>query len=76
MPLRLISQRYLNNNVASITKIHREKYARMYPTTVVLPDGSSIKIRYHEPRHIIKVGSISVHDCKIKDWFLNIILIC
>ncbi|KPI97968.1 39S ribosomal protein L55, mitochondrial [Papilio xuthus] len=47
--------RFLNNNVASITKVHREVYARLYPTTVVLPDGASINIRYHEPRKIIKL---------------------
>lgn len=49
--------RFLNNNVASITKVHREVYARLYPTTIVLPDGASINIRYHEPRKIIKVIS-------------------
>lgn len=50
-----IMRRYLNNNVASVTKVHRELYTRLYPTTVVLPDGSSINIRYDEPRRIIKV---------------------
>lgn len=53
-----ILRRQLNNNVASVTKVHREVYTRMYPTTVVLPDGSSINIRYHEPRRIIKVGNV------------------
>lgn len=48
-------RRNLNNNVATITKIHRDLYTRMYPTNVVLPDGSSINIRYHEPRRIIKL---------------------
>lgn len=48
-------RRYLNNNVASVTKIHRELYTRMYPTRVVLADGASFNIRYHEPRKIIKV---------------------
>lgn len=51
-------KRDLNNNVASITKIHREVYTRMYPTKVVLADGSSINIRYHEPRKIIRVSII------------------
>ncbi|KAJ0179977.1 hypothetical protein K1T71_004568 [Dendrolimus kikuchii] len=27
----------------------------MYPTKVILSDGSSINIRYHEPRRIIKL---------------------
>jgi len=47
--------RCLNSNTASITKVHRKMYARLYPTTVVLPDGSSFNIRYYEPRKIIKV---------------------
>jgi hypothetical protein len=47
--------RCLNSNIASITKVHRKMYARLYPTAVILPDGSSISIRYYEPRKIIKV---------------------
>ncbi|CAH0627230.1 unnamed protein product [Chrysodeixis includens] len=53
--INLCCKSYLHNNVASVTKIHRDIYARMYPTTVVLPDGASINIRYHEPRKIIKL---------------------
>lgn len=30
-------------------------YARLYPTTVILPDGSSFNIRYYEPQKIIKL---------------------
>ncbi|KAI8428601.1 hypothetical protein MSG28_007339 [Choristoneura fumiferana] len=45
--------RSLSNNIPEVTKIHREVYTRMYPTTVVLSDGSSFNIRYHEPRKII-----------------------
>lgn len=48
-------KRNLNSNVSSITKIHREIFTRMYPTKVILADGASINIRYHEPRKIIKV---------------------
>ncbi|KDR22533.1 39S ribosomal protein L55, mitochondrial isoform X1 [Zootermopsis nevadensis] len=47
--------RCLNSNTASITKVHRKIYARLYPTAVILPDGSSFGIRYHEPRKIIKL---------------------
>lgn len=50
-----LSRRYFNSNIAAVTKVHRETYTRTYPTTVVLADGSSINIRYHEPRKIIKV---------------------
>ncbi|XP_072940280.1 large ribosomal subunit protein mL55 [Epargyreus clarus] len=50
-----IISRNLNNNIASITKIHREIYARTYPTRIVLADGASINIKYHEPRKIIRL---------------------
>ncbi|XP_046742160.1 39S ribosomal protein L55, mitochondrial [Diprion similis] len=53
-PLQTIL-RGLNCRTASVTKMHRKTYERMYPTIVVLPDGSSINIKYHEPRHIIKL---------------------
>lgn len=51
--LKHILQRKLSSASAEITKIHRKVYARTYPTVMVLPDGSSINIRYHEPRQII-----------------------
>ncbi|GLH06515.1 39S ribosomal protein L55, mitochondrial [Gryllus bimaculatus] len=47
--------RNLNSNTASICKIHRKVYARMYPTVVVRPDGSTINIRYSDPRKIIRL---------------------
>ncbi|KAM0733694.1 Large ribosomal subunit protein mL55 [Formica fusca] len=48
-----IGQRNLNCWTAAITKKHRRIYERTYPTILVLPDGSSIEIEYHEPRKII-----------------------
>ena len=30
-------------------------YLRTYPVSLVLPDGSSIDIQYHEPRKIIRL---------------------
>ncbi|XP_055616096.1 39S ribosomal protein L55, mitochondrial [Toxorhynchites rutilus septentrionalis] len=50
-----MSQRFISSNTASIVKIHRSVYARRYPTLVVLPNGSTININYHEPRRIIKL---------------------
>lgn len=47
--------RLISSSSTSITKVHRATYARTYPTVLVLPDGSSINIKYHEPRKIIKV---------------------
>lgn len=58
--LQYYCRRYINNNIASISKIHREIYTRMYPTKVVLENGASINIRYHEPRKIIKVSNNTV----------------
>ncbi|RNA41437.1 39S ribosomal mitochondrial [Brachionus plicatilis] len=40
---------------ASLNSIKRPVYARMYPVTLVKPDGSSITIKYHEPIAIIKL---------------------
>ncbi|XP_055587197.1 39S ribosomal protein L55, mitochondrial [Uranotaenia lowii] len=47
--------RQLSSNTAAIVKIHRSLYARRYPTMVVLPNGATININYHEPRRIIKL---------------------
>ncbi|XP_035233799.1 39S ribosomal protein L55, mitochondrial-like [Stegodyphus dumicola] len=51
----LFSQVRNNSNMTCIVKIGRDKYCRMYLTTIVNPDGSSYAIRYHEPRKIIKL---------------------
>ena len=40
---------------ACIGKNPREKFARLYPTILVQPDGSSIRINYREPISIIKL---------------------
>lgn len=58
MSLKLLSQqpiRRLNSLSAAITRPHRDKYLRTYPIVLVNPDGSTINIRYSEPRQIIKV---------------------
>ncbi|XP_071117962.1 large ribosomal subunit protein mL55-like [Haliotis cracherodii] len=44
-----------NSNKAAICRINRFNYARTYPTMVVQPDGSTLTIRYTEPRRIIKL---------------------
>lgn len=44
-----------NSNTASITRPRRDCYTRTYPTLLVFPDGSTINIRYKEPRQIIKL---------------------
>ncbi|XP_043289348.1 39S ribosomal protein L55, mitochondrial [Venturia canescens] len=45
--------RELNCWTAGITKKHRKIYERTYPTVLVLPDGSSVNVDYHEPKKIV-----------------------
>ena len=40
---------------ASFNSIKRPVFARMYPVTLIKPDGSSFSINYHEPISIIKL---------------------
>ncbi|KAJ8910390.1 hypothetical protein NQ315_003511 [Exocentrus adspersus] len=47
--------RNLNSFSASITRPHRLTYVRTYPTVLINPDGSTITIRYFEPRQLIKL---------------------
>ncbi|XP_074036378.1 mitochondrial ribosomal protein L55 [Leptinotarsa decemlineata] len=47
--------RKLNSLSACITRPHRSTYLRTYPTILVYPDGSTVNIRYPEPRQIIKL---------------------
>uniref|UniRef100_A0A182N5M4 39S ribosomal protein L55, mitochondrial n=1 Tax=Anopheles dirus TaxID=7168 RepID=A0A182N5M4_9DIPT len=47
--------RCLSSNTAAVVKVHRSIYARRYPTVMVLPNGATINIKYHEPRKIIKM---------------------
>ncbi|KAH9488820.1 39S ribosomal protein L55, mitochondrial [Bulinus truncatus] len=44
-----------NSNTTSICRVQRFAYPRTYPTLLVYPDGSTINIRYKEPREIIKL---------------------
>ncbi|XP_052098051.1 39S ribosomal protein L55, mitochondrial-like [Mytilus californianus] len=56
LPLQtvMISSRQ-NSNRTSVCRVKRSIFRQMYPTTLVLPDGATINIRYHEPRRIIKL---------------------
>ncbi|XP_004695454.2 PREDICTED: 39S ribosomal protein L55, mitochondrial [Condylura cristata] len=38
---------------ASLTRLHRQNYARLYPVLLVRQDGSTIHIRYREPRRML-----------------------
>nr|XP_060638666.1 large ribosomal subunit protein mL55 [Anolis sagrei ordinatus] len=44
-----------NSNRTSIACVSRQKYGRMYPVLLVRPDGSTIHIRYKEPRRILSI---------------------
>ena len=37
-----VQARQLNSNRCAVTKIKRSRYTRQYPTSAVLPDGSTI----------------------------------
>jgi large subunit ribosomal protein L55 len=45
----------INCWVAAVTKTHRKVYVNKYWTILQHPDGSTIKIRYHEPVGIIRL---------------------
>ncbi|CAL8269869.1 unnamed protein product [Arctogadus glacialis] len=42
-----------NSNRTSVVRCGRQKYERVYPVLLVRPDGSTINIRYKEPRKIL-----------------------
>jgi len=54
---QLFSQqtRLLNANRAAITKVKRARYQYLYPTNLVQPDGSTIQVKYPEPRVLIRL---------------------
>lgn len=43
------------SNKTSVVRCARNKYERQYPVLLVRPDGSTINIRYKEPKRIIMV---------------------
>jgi large subunit ribosomal protein L55 len=47
--------RYLNANRAAVTKIKRARFQYLYSTTLVQPDGSTIQVKYPEPRVLIRL---------------------
>ncbi|XP_003477182.1 large ribosomal subunit protein mL55 [Cavia porcellus] len=38
---------------AALTRLHRQAYALLYPVLLVKQDGSTIHIRYREPRRML-----------------------
>ncbi|NWU34898.1 RM55 protein, partial [Hylia prasina] len=42
-----------NSNRATICHLHRQLYGRLYPVLLVNTDGSTIRLRYSEPKRIL-----------------------
>ncbi|PWA16117.1 hypothetical protein CCH79_00016847, partial [Gambusia affinis] len=43
----------LSSNRTSVVRCGRQKYERQYPVLLVRPDGSTVSIRYQEPRRLL-----------------------
>ncbi|MEQ2172841.1 hypothetical protein GOODEAATRI_025481, partial [Goodea atripinnis] len=43
----------LSSNRTSVVRCGRQSYERQYPVLLVRPDGSTVSIRYQEPRRLI-----------------------
>ncbi|XP_026179395.1 large ribosomal subunit protein mL55 [Mastacembelus armatus] len=43
----------LNSNRTSMVRCGRQRYERLYPVMLIRPDGSTINMRYKEPRRIL-----------------------
>nr|ACO14279.1 39S ribosomal protein L55, mitochondrial precursor [Esox lucius] len=59
-----------NSNKTSIARCTRQKYERLYPVLLVQPDGSTINIKYREPKRIlmmpVDITSLSEEERKIR----------
>ncbi|KAM6411662.1 large ribosomal subunit protein mL55 [Pluvialis apricaria] len=42
-----------NSNRAAISHLHRQHYGRLYPILLVKTDGSTVRLRYKEPKRIL-----------------------
>ncbi|XP_074938257.1 large ribosomal subunit protein mL55 isoform X2 [Phalacrocorax aristotelis] len=52
-PLAASSSRRNNSNRASVSHLHRQLYGRLYPVLLVKTDGSTVRLRYKEPKRIL-----------------------
>ncbi|MEQ2257465.1 hypothetical protein ILYODFUR_035101 [Ilyodon furcidens] len=46
-----------SSNRTSVVRCGRQSYERQYPVLLVRPDGSTVSIRYQEPRRLILVSN-------------------
>lgn len=51
----LTASRRGNSNRAAVSHLHRQQYGRLYPVLLVKTDGSTIRLRYREPKRILMV---------------------
>ena len=51
------------NMLNQVCKANRELFARLYPTTLVFKDGSTVTMRWHEPRQILKIP-YTLEECR------------
>ncbi|XP_008250899.1 large ribosomal subunit protein mL55 [Oryctolagus cuniculus] len=48
-----VSPWWADSSRASLSRLRRQAYARLYPVLLVKQDGSTIHIRYREPRRML-----------------------
>lgn len=48
-------KRSFNSNRAVVTRVKRNLFSRLFPTTLVNPDGSTVRIKYPTPRILVKL---------------------
>ncbi|KAM6338634.1 large ribosomal subunit protein mL55 isoform 2-T2 [Podargus strigoides] len=53
LPPPLATSTRSNSNRAAIAHLHRQLYGRLYPVLLVRTDGSTVRLRYREPRRIL-----------------------
>ena len=63
-----LSSQIADSNRASLTRVRRQAYARLYPVLLVKQDGSTIHIRYREPRRMLEVGLSPLYSLGCGSW--------
>lgn len=61
-----------DSNRALLTRVHRQAYARLYPVLLVKQDGSTIHIRYREPRRMLEVCLPPQRSLGCRSWWAGL----
>merc|ERR1719431_2161837 len=48
-------KRDFNSNRALVSRVKRTLFPRLYPSTLVNPDGSTVRIKYPTPRNLVRL---------------------